>query len=830
MRKSIIISLVLALLLICSVAVTAIDLIPSFFDKITPSPTDELAEINYLIEEDFGREGWYDGTSYDGQQNSFGINIKSAPTSVEYGKAATVWLDVTNLQSSTGEMWVQCSILSVAQNSWLSDVSRRSNIGFKQPSSVYNCKDEDFTVTGKIFLTAYASYSYAFEIPESQAGPGEEAVIYCAAYERCSEPFFNAPVTYLPLDPYSSDQLKRSITIEEEAAEPDTYTCTDPDGASGWDTQRTVVVKKVGTTYDHDKQTDSCPSSTQLKEFYCPSSSSSTISYKYHTCESDEECKYGACVDKTVVATCSDGIKNQGELGIDCGGPCDPCQGDCVPGAACTVEGVAGTKVCDSNAYMVKCQIPTTGSNILITKIEVIDTIETIANIPQHLEPKDIKITVKNFGNVPGTINLEYGIYSKYWLQKHNLMLPDTVGGIDYGRAASLWDWKTPCAKYNNAWCNANSDCEDFVTAGTILELGPGDSVEVPITGIEGLFLHHPRITKDSVFADQSSAVDPLGEYVIFTNLYLECGQEPNNNAGISRQTIMSLTQSNGKTIADADAGFEGTWAFVPIELEDENMAGTKQCTEFSVINSCDDGNTCTYEICKSDGTCERDLEEIRRPNCECGPSDTNYCESDTDADDDNPFTADSCDLVTRCSSHIIVEFGECGPNKFLWDKLFGEECIDKKQSILESELADYNLPLKDMSDNDLKNPDVPICTYNEMCLDGKCIMADKKGTSLESKVWYKFKDELSEISGFASVGESVVSWINADWGIESVGLCIKEEESSITKTFNKLVISIQDMFGIKDYEDAKLLTIGILGLLVFIIVMVLLKQPRRRI
>ena len=141
-QKSIIISLVLALLLICSVAVTAIDLIPSFFDKITPSPTDELAEINYLTEEDFGREGWYDGDSYDGIQSSFGVNIWSAPTEMVEGESVSITLSVNNLDNYPGEMWVQCSILSVPQNDWLSLISRRSNIGFKQPSSIYNCKDE----------------------------------------------------------------------------------------------------------------------------------------------------------------------------------------------------------------------------------------------------------------------------------------------------------------------------------------------------------------------------------------------------------------------------------------------------------------------------------------------------------------------------------------------------------------------------------------------------------------------------------------------------------------------------------------------------------------
>jgi hypothetical protein len=41
-------------------------------------------------------------------------------------------------------------------------------------------------------------------------------------------------------------------------------------------------------------------------------------------------CFVGACA--TTVPTCSDGIKNQGETGIDCGGPCSPC----IPSPTCT--------------------------------------------------------------------------------------------------------------------------------------------------------------------------------------------------------------------------------------------------------------------------------------------------------------------------------------------------------------------------------------------------------------------------------------------------------------------------------------------------------------
>ncbi len=41
-----------------------------------------------------------------------------------------------------------------------------------------------------------------------------------------------------------------------------------------------------------------------------------------------DSCQAGVCVGSGSCATCSDGLQNQGETGVDCGGPCAPC---CVP-------------------------------------------------------------------------------------------------------------------------------------------------------------------------------------------------------------------------------------------------------------------------------------------------------------------------------------------------------------------------------------------------------------------------------------------------------------------------------------------------------------------
>lgn len=53
-------------------------------------------------------------------------------------------------------------------------------------------------------------------------------------------------------------------------------------------------------------------------------------------------CDLGLCAGQCSEATCDDGVRNQGELSADCGGPC--------PGAPCAVECEASTMVVDLNA------------------------------------------------------------------------------------------------------------------------------------------------------------------------------------------------------------------------------------------------------------------------------------------------------------------------------------------------------------------------------------------------------------------------------------------------------------------------------------------------
>lgn len=70
-------------------------------------------------------------------------------------------------------------------------------------------------------------------------------------------------------------------------------------------------------------------------------------------CNTDEDCASGVCSSGVCQApTCSDGWRNGGETGIDCGGPdCAPCSA----GRGCTGDGDCQSGVCRSRT----CQAPT---------------------------------------------------------------------------------------------------------------------------------------------------------------------------------------------------------------------------------------------------------------------------------------------------------------------------------------------------------------------------------------------------------------------------------------------------------------------------------------
>ena len=47
-----------------------------------------------------------------------------------------------------------------------------------------------------------------------------------------------------------------------------------------------------------------------------------------HECQNSRNHSSHDASPRATIATCTDGIKNQGELEVDCGGPCDVCPGE----------------------------------------------------------------------------------------------------------------------------------------------------------------------------------------------------------------------------------------------------------------------------------------------------------------------------------------------------------------------------------------------------------------------------------------------------------------------------------------------------------------------
>jgi hypothetical protein len=89
--------------------------------------------------------------------------------------------------------------------------------------------------------------------------------------------------------------------------------CKDSDGGKNYDVKGTMGTEE-----------DKCTATQDLLEWYPKlEGGDCTAESETHTCEG--RCEDGACS----AATCHDGIKNQGEQDIDCGGPCTGAEHDC---------------------------------------------------------------------------------------------------------------------------------------------------------------------------------------------------------------------------------------------------------------------------------------------------------------------------------------------------------------------------------------------------------------------------------------------------------------------------------------------------------------------
>jgi hypothetical protein len=77
-------------------------------------------------------------------------------------------------------------------------------------------------------------------------------------------------------------------------------------------------------------------------------------------CTQNSDCASNACVNGVcgAAATCTDGVQNGGETGVDCGGTCPPCAGACDPtlptscpmGQSCVVDPTTGLGSCQASS------------------------------------------------------------------------------------------------------------------------------------------------------------------------------------------------------------------------------------------------------------------------------------------------------------------------------------------------------------------------------------------------------------------------------------------------------------------------------------------------
>ena len=67
-------------------------------------------------------------------------------------------------------------------------------------------------------------------------------------------------------------------------------------------------------------------------------------------CIRDADCLTGWCANKKCrIPTCSDGVKNQNESKVDCGGPCKTCPAECQTDTDCGSFSI-GTPYCLNNS------------------------------------------------------------------------------------------------------------------------------------------------------------------------------------------------------------------------------------------------------------------------------------------------------------------------------------------------------------------------------------------------------------------------------------------------------------------------------------------------
>jgi len=196
-------------------------------------------------------------------------------------------------------------------------------------------------------------------------------------------------------------------------------------------------------------------------------------------CDDDNEVDDDACSNECVAATCEDGVPNQGELGVDCGGPCEVCEatlfyssmsytGDLggLEGADQACQGLA-TAAGLSGTYMAWMSDSTTSAAERLTHSLApyvrADGVQIAANWDDLVDGEiDAPIVLDENGAEVGTINTawtgthESGASAEPFCQDWTSADPGTFGVTgDPGHTSYWWSsiGNTPCGGAHPILC-----------------------------------------------------------------------------------------------------------------------------------------------------------------------------------------------------------------------------------------------------------------------------------------------------------------------------------------------------------------------------------------
>lgn len=313
---------------------------------------------------------------------------------------------------------------------------------------------------------------------------------------------------------------------------------------------------------------DSC-----LKKTYpgtnCPSSFGGNILYKYKsTCEANIE----------EPSTCSDGIQNQGETGIDCGGPCDACaNGDCTSFGESDCLSHNECEWVDANSWIInKHCIAKTPINL----DAVIYNIEAPVSVEAGKEVV-VEFDVKNKGDT-GNYLIEAGIIPK-----------ETADA--WGFTYSIFNWLT---QKNTECCEGQPN---IFAKTTKLTSGEIDSFKLkipqaPYSGIEDLCY-------DNVYWDGE------GEYVLYVIVKTDCYPEGENVAWETRAITINGNGNEESSIKAKTLTWSEYYSIEDKEILKSVCTSDSECPSKIDYNvSCDKSESmqeriynANLEICKDE-------------------------------------------------------------------------------------------------------------------------------------------------------------------------------------------------------------------------------------